>query len=314
MTTIGPVAAPAGRGAPAGSTSRGHATWDTRASEPTAGRPSRAPSSASHHVRDAHELVVEAQGVQRRRVLGTRRDVAQVDRRVVHRDEVEDHGELVRGAVQDRHQRLRARRHRRGLHEHAVGRQLALVDPGDLAAAARPAPRGAPRALGRPGGRAGRRPRRPARRRARPGRTGRCPGCRRPPSAGSGRRTGRGLRRPTRGSPAGRRARSRRRRAARARPSSSPWLSVRRTSMSSESCGSASHAAHVVGIARRERGQVETRPRDLRQAVRGDPGDDVALGRRHQAGWREVPHVHRDVLEVLPTHAGALDRGGHAGD
>ena len=94
ITTIGPVAAPAGRGAPAGSTSRGHATWDTRASEPTAGRPSSVPSSASHHVRDAHELVVEPKGVQCRRVLGTGRDVAQVDRRVVHRDEVEDHGEL----------------------------------------------------------------------------------------------------------------------------------------------------------------------------------------------------------------------------
>ncbi len=160
-----------------------------------------------HHVRDAHELVVEPKGVQCRRVLGTGRDVAQVDRGVVLRDEVEDHGQLGGGAVQDRHQRLRARRHRRGLHEHPVGRQLALVDPGDLAAVSLPAPRGAPPALGRPGGRAGRRPRHRVLTRARLGRTGRCPGCRTPPSAGSGRRTGRGLPRPTRDSSAPPRAR-----------------------------------------------------------------------------------------------------------
>ena len=87
-------------------------------------------------VRDADELVVEAQGVQCCGVLGPRRHVPQVDRRVVHRDEVEYDSDRVRGAVQQPHQRIGARGHGRGLHEHAEGGQRALSDACHLLARA----------------------------------------------------------------------------------------------------------------------------------------------------------------------------------
>ena len=87
-------------------------------------------------MRDADELVIGAKRIEPGRILDPRRRVPQVDRRVMHRDEVEDDGDLVGRAVEKRDERLRARGERRRLDEHRKPWHARLGHPRDLLARA----------------------------------------------------------------------------------------------------------------------------------------------------------------------------------
>ncbi|CAB4974771.1 unannotated protein [freshwater metagenome] len=90
-----------------------------------------------HKVRDADEFVIAPQGIESGGILRARCGMTQVDGRVMHRDEVEDDGDLVGRAVEDRDKRLRAGGERRWLDEHRESRHVRLGHTSDLQAGTR---------------------------------------------------------------------------------------------------------------------------------------------------------------------------------